>query len=102
MNAYWVLEPALNQITRALSPVRGNENPKCFIARNVRNRLQKIPLLAPLGPQLGLQNRPKIVLRPRDLPVIKRHQVCRPHFLLENFRADCTFERTKIDDGQFA
>ena len=69
--------------------------------RNVRNRLQKIPLLAPLGLQLGPQNRPKIVLRPGDLPVIKRHQVCRPHFLLENVRADCTSERTKIDDGQF-
>jgi hypothetical protein len=58
--------------------------------------------LTRLGLQLGPQNRPKIVLRPGDLPVIKRHQVCRPHNLLENFRADCTFDRKIIDDGQFA
>ena len=68
--------------------------------RNVRNRPQKVPLVAPLGLQLGPQNLPKIVLGPGDLPVIKRHQFCWPHFLLENVRADCNYDRTKTDDGQ--
>ena len=70
------------------------------MARNVRYRLEKTPRLAPLGLQLGPQNRPKIVLGPGDLHVIKRHQFGWPHFLLENVRADCNYDRKKTDDGQ--
>ena len=70
------------------------------MARNVRNRLQNIPLLAPLGLQLGPQNRPSIVLGPWDLPVIKRHQFVGLTFYSKIFERIAILTERKLMTGK--